>query len=78
MFLPKALNNNKKDKTLYEVDDDYSMLISNSSYPIREEMSRMLKNLKTNKFRDVNEAIDIRGMKIAKQIVDGLLIEKLN
>jgi len=78
MFLPKTLNNNKKDKTLYEVDHDYSMLISKSSYPIREEMSCMLENLKTNKFRDVNEAIDIRGMKIAKQIVDGLLIEKLN
>lgn len=78
MYLPKKLNQNKKTKTLYEIDnfEKYDRVILESSYPKEVDFDRVFKELDENNFGIINEKILERSYQVADEIVNKLLSTK--
>lgn len=78
MYLPKTLNQNKKVKTLYEVDakGSYDELIKESFYPTNEDFTLSFEALRNNNFGIINDKILERSYKVADSIVQKLLSSK--
>ena len=77
MYLPKKLNNKKKEKSLYELDGDgkYDRLIEQSLYPTRDDFSDVAGWLSELNFDCINRVIIMRGNYVAGSIVDHLIEE---
>lgn len=75
MYLPKSLNNKKKDLTLYDVNVDgrYNELIKASLYPTKNELDRAFKDLESHQFDDVNTLISHRARVVADDLINKLL-----
>lgn len=73
MFLPKTLNNNKKDKTLYEISYEGIAKYKEASYPTKEEFNEIFKNLKEKNYEQVNKYIDTRSEKMIYDITKSIL-----
>lgn len=78
MYLPKKLNNGKKKKTLYEVENfnDYKELIDESLYPTENEFIEAFDDLKNGNLDTINEKMLNRSYRVAKSIIDKLLNTK--
>lgn len=78
MYLPKALNQNKKMKTLYEVEESekYDLVISESFYPSKDDFEIAFESLETDNFEIINDKILDRSYKVSKSIVDKLIDTK--
>lgn len=71
MFLPKALNNSKSSRTLYEYDEsDYSTLINESNYFSPKEFDEIFNSLDNSDDMYVNNIIKKRAGLMALNIVD--------
>ena len=70
MFLPKLLNEKKKTKTLYEINDSdrYDDVIKESSYPSEDEFLYAFSELDKGNYDAVNDLI----MKRSKKVIDEL------
>lgn len=77
MYLPKKLNNKKKEKNLYEVDDNgkYDRLIEESLYPTRDDFADVADWLSGHDFNEINSLIVMRANNVAGSIVDHLAKE---
>lgn len=75
MYLPKQVNNKKKEKNLYEANSDgrYTDLIGESSYFTEDEFEEIRSSLDAHHYSGVNGFIINRGQEIAKSITDQLL-----
>lgn len=75
MYLPKQLNNKKKEKTLYDINDDgsYDELIRDSFYFDKAQLDAAFDALANNDFDTVNSLISARGARIGKDLIDRLL-----
>lgn len=75
MYLPKQINNKKKEKNLYEENADgrYTDLISESSYFTEDEFKEIKSSLEAHDYSNVNGFIIRRGEIIAGAISDQLL-----
>lgn len=75
MYLPKQVNNKKKEKNLYEDNSDgrYTDLISESSYFTEYEFEEIKSSLETHDHSGINGFIINRGLEIAQSITDQLL-----
>lgn len=75
MYLPRGINNPKKDKTLYEINDHsrYSQLIKESQYFSEEQMGCMLQALDRCDYEEVNSLLSKRSREVAYTLVDVLL-----
>ena len=75
MYLPKLVNNKKKDKTLYEVGENarFSQLIQDSHYFTNSEFEAIFSSLESKDFETVNSFIVRRGKSVADDLVDHLL-----
>lgn len=75
MYLPKALNQNKKIDTLYEVEhpEKYEQVIKESMYPTKNDFENAFSALKEKNFGIINSLIKDRSYKVADSIVDKLL-----
>jgi hypothetical protein len=76
MYLPKDLNNGKKEKTLYEVKENYQQLISESFYFTNEEFNEIFDKLDNSGFDIVNKYIKFRAMKVVKDLSKHLVLSK--
>ncbi|MEE1324649.1 MAG: DUF262 domain-containing protein [Bifidobacteriaceae bacterium] len=74
MYLPKSLNNKKKTKTLYDVNDygRYSQLIEQSDYLTQEEFKTVFAALKDHDPDRANRVLRERAKKVAAKIIEGL------
>ena len=59
MYLPRSTNNSKKDKTLYEVNEDhrFDALIKSSAYFSETEMEEIARALDDHEYETVNSFI---------------------
>ena len=75
MYLPKQVNNKKKEKNLYEANSDgrYTDLIDESSYFTEGEFEEIRSSLDAHDYSGVNGFIVNRGLAIAQSITDQLL-----
>ncbi|PJM74125.1 hypothetical protein CS006_03015 [Bifidobacterium primatium] len=75
MYLPKGINNPKKDRTLYEVNDHnrYSQLIKDSEYFSEETMNQIMQALSNRDYTTINNLLQERSAKVAYTLVDALL-----
>ncbi len=75
MYLPKQVNNKKKEKNLYEANSDgrYTDLIGESSYFTEDEFEEIKSSLDAHHYSGVNGFIINRGQEIAQSITDQLL-----
>ncbi|WKN29330.1 DUF262 domain-containing protein [Apilactobacillus kunkeei] len=78
MYLPKKLNNGKKKRTLYEVENfsDYKELIDESIYPTENDFQEAFEDLKNGNLDTINEKMLNRSYKVAKSIINKLLNTK--
>lgn len=78
MYLPKTLNQNKKVKTLYEVDtpEQYTEVIKTSLYPSKENFEEAFEALNDRNFGIINSKILDRSYKVAQVIIDKLVDSK--
>ncbi|MCL2113483.1 MAG: DUF262 domain-containing protein [Streptococcaceae bacterium] len=76
MYLPKSVNQNKKTKTLYEIDNSekYQEVIKESAYPSEEDFKTAFEALEKNNFGIINDKILQRSNEVAAEIV-GKLVE---
>ncbi|MDE8081997.1 DUF262 domain-containing protein [Erysipelothrix rhusiopathiae] len=74
MFLPKTLNESKKIKTLYELDnyEDYITVIKKSRYPAESNFGKVWKFLEEKKYKEINDYLSSRAYESAEQIIDAL------
>lgn len=77
MYLPKQLNNKKKEKTLYEINDagQYDELIAGSLYFPNEVFTEIFLALKEKDYTLVNNKIEERGKKVGEDLIERLLKE---
>lgn len=75
MYLPKRINNKKKDHTLYEINDcgQFNDLITESLYPTESQLEVALSSLSEGDFNPTNELIRKRGLKVGEDLVIRLL-----
>lgn len=75
MYLPKQVNNKKKEKNLYEANSDgrYTDLIGESSYFTEDEFEEIKSSLDAHHYSGVNGFIINRGQEIAQSITVQLL-----
>ncbi|GLB46194.1 hypothetical protein WR164_01730 [Philodulcilactobacillus myokoensis] len=83
MLLSKSLNDDKKDKTLYEYMEQNELnnnkieninnLIKQSSYFKKITLKNIMNNLQQNNFNFVNNEINNRSIRMANEIIDGLI-----
>lgn len=75
MYLPRFDNNKKKDKTLYDVNQDgrYSKLIQESMYFTPEELNGAIIAIREKNFDKANLIIHNRAQRVAKSTIDTLL-----
>ncbi len=75
MYLPRQENNKKKDKNLYEVNDDgrYDKLMRESLYHSKEDFKAIERALDSHDFDAVNTFISARGERVAESITKKLL-----
>ncbi|CAH0416007.1 DUF262 domain-containing protein [Periweissella fabaria] len=78
MYLPKNLNQNKKTKTLYEIDNSkkYDKVIAESFYPKKTDFDIVFEELEDNNFGTVNDKILERSYQVANEIVNKILFNK--
>ena len=77
MYLPKQLNNKKKEKTLYDINEagKYNELISGSLYFSNEEFDQIFSALKEKDYALVNNKIEERGKRVGEDLIARLLKE---
>lgn len=75
MYLPRGINNPKKDKTLYEINDHnrYSQLIKESQYFSEDEMQKAMQALTASDYESVNGLLRERSRQVAHTLVRALL-----
>lgn len=75
MYLPRSTNNSKKDKTLYEVNEDhrFDALIKSSAYFSETEMEEIARALDDHEYETVNSFILQRAKAVGYTISDLLL-----
>ena len=75
MYLPRQLNNKKKEKTLYEINGSgkYDELIADSLYFSEDEFSVISSALESANFDRINEMIEGRGKRVGEDLIDRLL-----
>ena len=75
MYLPKGINNPKKDKTLYEVNEHgrYAQLIKESQYFTEDQMDAIGRALEAQDFDGVNDMLRMRSHQVAESLVNSLL-----
>lgn len=75
MFLPKGLNNKKKVKTLYEVNEDerYSKLIRESFYFGEDDLTEAIDALRHGDAERANEIIRNRAIRVGQATAKALL-----
>ena len=75
MYLPKQINNKKKEKNLYEVNENgkYDAVMKDSFYFTEAEFETISIALEDKSYETVNELIARRGTKLAQNIIDMLL-----
>ena len=75
MYLPKQLNNKKKEKTLYDIncDGNYDELIRDAFYFDKEQLDSALSALASKNVEEVNKLIFIRGSQVGKDLINKLL-----
>lgn len=79
MYLPKTLNQSKKTRTLYELEDStYPEVIEGSCYPTEADFELAFSELEKNNFGTLNELIRKRADVVSNEIVDKLLNKKFD
>lgn len=75
MYLPRQLNNKKKEKTLHDINGDgaYDELIKDSFYFDKVQMDKVFAALCDRDFDVVNSLISSRGTRVGKDLIDRLL-----
>ena len=75
MYLPRSTNNSKKDKTLYDVNEDhrFDALIKSSAYFSETEMEEIARALDDHEYETVNSFILQRAKAVGYTISDLLL-----
>lgn len=75
MYLPKQLNNKKKDKTLHDINADgrYNSLIESSLYFSPSEFDVIDDALGAHDFNKINMYINRRGKRVAEDLIMRLL-----
>ena len=75
MYLPRLDNNKKKDKTLYDVNENgrYDKLIESSLYFDKRTLDAAIESIKELNFDAANQIINQRASAIAKAIITQLL-----
>ena len=75
MYLPKQLNNKKKDKTLYDINEDgsYDELIQTSFYFTKDQLDAAFEELGNKNYSSVNSLISNRGTRVGKDLINRLL-----
>lgn len=75
MYLPRGINNPKKDKTLYEINDHnrYPQLIKESQYFSEDEMQKAMQALTASDYESVNGLLRERSRQVAHTLVRALL-----
>ena len=80
MYLPRGINNPKKDKTLYEINDHnrYSQLIKESQYFSEDEMQKAMQALTASDYESVNGLLRERSRQVAHTLVRALLKDSVS
>lgn len=75
MYLPKKINNKKKEKNLYDVNENghYDQLIEDSLYFSEDDFNNIGKWLDEHAYESINSLIVLRGAKVADSIINHLL-----
>lgn len=75
MYLPKEVNNKKKEKNLYEVNVNhrYDTLINESLYFTEDQFAEISQALAAHDYKTVNALIEERGRRVAECLIDLLL-----
>lgn len=74
MYLPKSINNSKKTKTLYDINDNqqYNKLMQSSLYPEESVLSSTIKELEEGTVEGANQVIRLRAKQVTEKLADVL------